>query len=44
MRVAVRKATPLFPELVSSHFDFASSFNELLQILGHLTSPLSAII
>jgi len=30
VRVAIRKATPLFPELVSSHLDFASSFNEFL--------------
>jgi hypothetical protein len=30
VRVAIRKAPPLFPELVSSHLDFTSTLNKFL--------------
>jgi len=30
VRIAIGKATPLLPELVGGHFDFASTVNEFL--------------
>ena len=38
--IAVRKTTPLFPKLVSGHFNLLRSFDKFLQVFGHLATPL----
>jgi hypothetical protein len=35
VRVAIGKATPLFPELSRAHLDFTCPLNEFLQIVCH---------
>jgi hypothetical protein len=35
VRIAVREAAPLFPDLVERHLDFSSTLNEFLQVFSH---------